>query len=30
MQVFSLHPKIDHGVQPGNDNFVGGQLACLC
>lgn len=30
MQIFSLHPKIDHGVKPGNDNFVGGTLTCLC
>lgn len=30
MQIFSLHPNIDHGVQPSSDNFAGGRLSCLC
>jgi S-(hydroxymethyl)glutathione synthase len=26
----SLHPSIDHGVQPGSANFAGGTLVCKC
>ena len=26
----SLHPAIDHGIQPGADNFSGGTLVCDC
>jgi S-(hydroxymethyl)glutathione synthase len=28
--TISLHPSIDHGVQPGNASFAGGTLVCKC
>jgi S-(hydroxymethyl)glutathione synthase len=28
--TISLHPSIDHGIQPGNANFAGGTLVCKC
>lgn len=30
MQIFSLHPQIDHGITPTSENFAGGRLSCLC
>ena len=30
MSAMSLHPSIDNGVQPGDPNFKGGTLKCLC
>jgi S-(hydroxymethyl)glutathione synthase len=30
MSAMSLHPSIDSGVQPGDPNFKGGTLKCLC
>lgn len=30
MNAMSLHPSIDNGVQPGDPNFKGGTLKCLC
>jgi len=26
----SIHPKIDSGIQPGAENFPGGELLCQC
>ena len=30
MEIFSLHPNIDHGIQSTNEGFSGGTLSCLC
>lgn len=26
----AIHPAVDDGVKPGNDNFAGGKLSCHC
>lgn len=30
MTTPSIHPAIDNGIQPGNDDFAGGYLHCHC
>jgi S-(hydroxymethyl)glutathione synthase len=28
--AISIHPSVDHGVQPGSASFAGGTLTCKC
>lgn len=29
-EAISIHPSVDHGIQPAAENFAGGTLVCKC